>query len=50
MEKDISFSDGVRHLYVPKLNQTKKMFSYGIREWLNRSKHYIVSETGTNYI
>lgn len=50
MEKDISFSDCVRHLYVPKLNQVKKTFAYGIREWLNRNDHYIVTETGNNYI
>lgn len=50
MENSISFSDCVRHLYIPKLNQVEKTFSYGIREWLNRNDHYIVAETGVNYI
>lgn len=50
MGENVNFSDCVRHLYLPKLNQVKKTLSYGIREWLNRDKHYIVTETGNNYI
>lgn len=50
MKADVSFSDCVRHLYVSKLNQVKKVFSYGIRDWLSRNDHFIVTETGNNYV
>lgn len=48
--KNISFSDCVRHLYIPKLNQVVKNANCGMKEWLSSSDHYIVPEANDNYI
>lgn len=49
-DKNISFSDCVRHLYIPKLNQVEKIASCGLKDWLCSSDHYIVTESSDNYI
>lgn len=47
---DIRFSDCVRHLYIPKLNQVKRIANYGLKDWLCSSDHYIVTEAKDDHI
>lgn len=40
-EKEIHFADGIRQLYVPKLNKISTYSAAGLRTWLARSDNFI---------
>lgn len=48
MTLNIKFSDGVRHLYLPKLNTISQLTDNGMRYWLANSDSYFPLTTATS--
>lgn len=44
----ISFSDGIKHLYLPKINEVSQSISSGLNHWLSHSSDYFVSSNHPN--
>lgn len=42
---NIKFSDGVRHLYIPKINTISITQDYGLRFWLANSDNFLISSS-----
>jgi hypothetical protein len=39
----INFSDGLKHLYLPKLNEVSQNITFGLNNWLSQGSDYFVS-------
>ncbi len=44
----INFSNGISHLYLPKLNEVNQNISFGINYWLQNSSDYYISQNQKN--
>jgi len=44
----INFADGLKHLYLPKINEVSQNISFGLNDWLTQGSDYFVSSNHPN--
>lgn len=44
----INFSDGLKHLYLPKINEVGQNITFGLNHWLSKGSDYFVSSNHPN--